>query len=74
MSKALFKPGMKVQVGQKSYTLRDDEMTTASRYVSMQYRTFLKKCTIDNKMKKVTMKIDIYAFLRPIRGKRLQKY
>ena len=43
MSKTLFKPGMKEQVGQKSYILQDDEITTMSRYVYMQYHTFLKK-------------------------------
>ena len=43
MSKKLFKLGMYVQVGQNSYTLQDDEITTKSRYVYLQYQTFKKK-------------------------------
>ena len=62
MSKILFKPGMKEQVGQKNYILQDDEITTMSWYVYMQYHTFLKKSTKDNKMKKVTLKIDNMHF------------
>ena len=58
MSKTLFKPNTKVQVGQKSYALQDDEITMMLWYVYMQYHTFLKKSTKDNKMKKVTLKID----------------
>ena len=45
MSETLFKPGMKVQVGQKSYILQDEEITTMSQYVYEQYHTFLKKYT-----------------------------
>ena len=30
MSKRLFKPGMKVQIGEKSLTLQDDETITIS--------------------------------------------
>ena len=33
-----------------------------SRYVYMHYHTFLKQCTKDNKMKKVTLKIDNMHF------------
>ena len=60
MSKTLFKSGMKVQTDQKSYTLQDDEITMMSRYVYMQYHTFLKKCTKDNE--KVLLKIDNLHF------------
>ena len=63
MSKRLFKPGIKVQVGQKSCALQDDGITTMSWYVYMQYHTTLKimyKC--DNKMKKVTLKTDNMHF------------
>ena len=62
MSKTLFKLGMKVQVGQKSYTLQDDGISKMLQYVHMQYHTFLKKFTKDNKMKKVTLKIDNIHF------------
>ena len=64
MSKTLFKLCMKMQVGQKSYTLQDEEITMMSQYEYMQYHTFLKKCTKDNKMKKkkVTLKIDNLHF------------
>ena len=62
MSKTLFKPGMKEQVGQKSYTSQDDKITMILWHVHMQYHTFLKKFTKDNRMKKVTLKIDNMHF------------
>ena len=62
MSKTLFKPCMKEQISQKSYTLQDNEITIMSQYVYIQYHTFLKKCTKDNKTKKVALKIDNMHF------------
>ena len=53
---------MKVQVGQKSLTLWDGQITMISWYVYTQYHTFLIKCAKGNKMKKVTLKIDNIHF------------
>ena len=47
MSKTLFKPGMKGQVGQKSYILQDEEITKMSTVCVHEYHTFLKKFTKD---------------------------
>ena len=54
MSKTLFKPGMKEQIGQKKYILQEDEITTMSSCVhAIPHIFFKKKSTKDNEMKKL---------------------
>ena len=52
---------IKVQGGQKSLTLCNDEIIKICKLymcVCVQYHTFLIKCIKSNKMKKITLKID----------------